>query len=134
MRAGEYIVRLRKAGTARLRNERGVSMLEYTFIIALIGVILVGILSFLGGWTNDKLGVGGLSIQYGDYVAGECPGTGDWVLTHVSKAPPKNGPDPNQNGDDYVCVKSGQGGGNGNGNSGQNANNKDNNKDPVDNG
>ena len=63
MRGREYIEHLRKAGTAKLRNERGVSMLEYTFLIALIGVILVGILSFLGGWTDDELGVGGLSIR-----------------------------------------------------------------------
>jgi len=131
MRAGEYIERLRKAGRARLRNERGVSMLEYTFIIALIGVILVGILSFLGGWTNDKLGIGGLAIQYGDYVAGECP-EGNWDLTHIDDAPVKSGPDPNQNGDNYVCVKSDLG--QGNGNTGNGADNKDNNDDPVDNG
>ena len=37
MRGREYIEHLRKAGTAKLRNERGVSMLEYTFLIALIG-------------------------------------------------------------------------------------------------
>jgi Flp pilus assembly pilin Flp len=131
MSGREYIEHLRKAGTAKLRNERGVSMLEYTFLIALIGVILVGILSFLGGWTNDELGVGGLSIRYGDYVAGECP-DGSWDLTHIDDAPVKNGPDPNQNGDDYVCVKNDVG--SGNGNSGQNANNKDNGVDPVDNG
>ena len=131
MRGREYIEHLRKAGAAKLRNERGVSMLEYTFLIALIGVILVGILSFLGGWTYDELGVGGLSIRYGDYVAGDCP-DGNWDLTHIDDAPVKSGPDPNQNGDDYVCVKSDVG--SGNGNSGQNANNKDNGVDPVDNG
>ena len=131
MRGREYIEHLRKAGTAKLRNERGVSMLEYTFLIALIAVALIGILSFFGGSINDKLGVGGLSIRYGDYVAGECP-DGNWDLTHIDDATVKSGPDPNQNGDDYVCVKSDVG--SGEGNSGQNANNKDNNEDPVDNG
>ncbi len=131
MRGREYSEHMRRAGTAGLRNERGVSMLEYTFLIALIAVILVGILSFFGGWTNDKIGVGALSIQYGDYVAGECP-DGNWDLTHIDDAPVKNGPDPNQNGDNYVCVKSDTGSGDGNTN--QNANNKDNNEDPVDNG
>ena len=80
---------------------------------------------------GDQLGVGGLSVDHGDYVAGVCP-DGDWDLTHIKDAPPKNGPDPNQNGDQYVCVKSDTG--SGNGNTGQNANNKDNSSDPVDNG
>ena len=64
-------------------------------------------------------------------MAGECP-DGNWDLTHIDDAPVKSGPDPNQNGDDYVCVKNDTG--SGNGNSGQNANNKDNSVDPVDNG
>ena len=131
MRGREYVERLWRAGTARLHNERGVSMVEYTFIISLIAVALVGILSFFGDSINDQLGQGGLSIRYGDYVAGECP-EGNWDLTHVDDAPEKSGPDPNQNSDNYVCVKSDVG--SGEGNSGQNANNKDNNEDPVDNG
>jgi len=131
MRGLEYVERLWRAATARLRNERGVSMVEYTFIVSLIAVALIGILSFLGSSINDQLGRGGLSIEYGDYVAGECP-DGNWDLTHIKDAPPKSGPDPNQNGDNYVCVKSDVG--SGEGNSGQNANNKDNNEDPVDNG
>lgn len=116
------------------RDERGLAMVEYVSILAAIAVAVMFALPAVGNWVNDELGTGGLSIHYGAYVAGECPSGGDWVLTHVDDAPPKNGPDPNQNGDDYVCVKSGMGNGNGNGNSGQNANNKDNNEDPVDNG
>lgn len=111
-------------------NERGLAMVEYAPILALIAVVVMFTLPTLGNWVNDELGVGGLAVHYGDYVAGECP-AGNWTLTHVSEAPPKNGPDPNQNGDNYVCVKSDTG--NGNGNTGQNANNKDNNSDPVDN-
>jgi Flp pilus assembly pilin Flp len=119
---------------ADARGERGVAMAEYLPLLAVIAVVVMFALPALGGWVNDQLGIGGLSIHYGDYVAGECPSGGDWVLTNVEDAPVKNGPDPNQNGDNYVCVKSGMGNGNGNGNSGQNANNKDNNTDPVDNG
>ena len=115
----------------RLRNEHGVSMVEYTFLISLIAVAVIASLSFFGPSVSNHLGVGGLSIHYGDYVAGECP-DGNWDLTHTDDAPVKNGPDPNQNGDSYVCVKSDTG--SGGGNSGQNANNKDNNEDPVDNG
>lgn len=123
----------RRIARARRDDERGLAMPEYTIILALIAVVVMFALPVFGGWVNDELGIGGLSVEYGDFVAGECP-DGGWVLTHVDDAPEKNGPDPNQNGDNYVCVKSGMGNGNGNGNSGQNANNKDNNTDPIDNG
>ena len=82
-------------------------------------------------WADRRRGVGGLSVDHGDYVAGVCP-DGNWDLTHIKDAPAKNGPDPNLNGDQYVCVKSDTG--SGDGNTGQNANNKDNISDPVDNG
>ena len=119
------------ARPARLRNERGLAMAEYAPLLAVIALALFFSVSFFGPWVSDQLGVGGLAIEYGDYVAGECP-DGSWDLTHIDDAPAKNGPDPNQNGDNYVCVKSDIG--SGNGNSGQNANNKDNDVDPVDNG
>jgi hypothetical protein len=83
-----------------------------------------------GGTINDQLGVGGLSVQHGDYVAGDCP-DGNWTLTHVNDAPERKGGDVNQNGDNYVCIK---GDPQGEGNTGNNSNNKDNNSDPVDNG
>ena len=118
------------ATTARVRNERGVSMVEYTVIMALIAAVVMFALPYPGGTINDQLGVGGLSAQHGDYVAGDCP-DGNWTLTHVSKAPDKKGGDINQNGDNYVCIKSDP---QGNGNTGNNSNNKDNNSDPVDNG
>lgn len=118
------------ATTARVRNERGVSMVEYTVIMALIAAVVMFALPYLGGAINDELGVAGLSVQHGDYVAGDCP-DGNWTLTHVSKAPEKKGGDVNQNGDNYVCIKSDP---QGNGNTGNNSNNKDNNSDPVDNG
>jgi Flp pilus assembly pilin Flp len=105
------------AKTARVRNERGVSMVEYTIIIALIAVTVMFALPYLGGAINDQLGTGGLSVRHGDYV--------------VDNAPEKKGGDVNQNGDNYVCIK---GDPQGEGNTGNNSNNKDNNSDPVDNG
>ena len=132
MKGRRYVQRRWRATTARLRNERGVSITEYSFIMAAIALALVSLISFFGPWVGNQLGVGGLSIRYGDYVAGECP-DGNWDLTHIDDAPVKSGPDPNQNGDNYICVKNVDPD-TGNGNTGQNANNKDNSVDPVDNG
>ena len=116
----------------RLRGERGTSMVEYTILVAVIALSLLGILSFFGSWTGDHLGVGGLSVQYGDYVAGECP-AGNWDMAHIDSpeaAAKKNSTNVNQNGDNYVCVKSDI---SGNGNTSQTSNAKDNDTEPVDN-
>ncbi len=44
---------------ARMRNERGQGLAEYALILALIAVLAVGALIFLGGKVNDILsGVG----------------------------------------------------------------------------
>ena len=86
---------------SRLRNERGVSMVEYTILIAGIALALIGILSFFGPSVSNHLGVAGLSIQYGDYVAGDCP-AGNWDLAHIDSpeaAEKTNSTNVNQNGD-----------------------------------
>ena len=117
---------------SRLGNERGVSMVEYTILIAGIALDLIGILSFFGPSVSNHLGVAGLSIQYGDYVAGDCP-AGNWDLAHIDSpeaAEKTNSTNVNQNGDNYVCVKSDI---SGNGNTSQTSNAKDNNTEPVDN-
>ena len=116
----------------RLRNERGVSMVEYTILIASIAMALIGIVSIFGPWVSNQLGVGGLSIAHGDYVAGDCP-TGNWDLAHIDSpeaAEKTNSTNVNQNGDNYVCVKSDI---SGNGNTSQTSNAKDNDTEPVDN-
>jgi hypothetical protein len=80
----------------------------------------------------NHLGIAALSVEYGDYVAGECP-SGDWQMTSAEGAlPKKNGQDVNQNHDNYICDKGIPGGGNGNTN--QNHNVKDNNGYPWDGG
>ncbi len=122
-----------RTARSRLRDERGTSMVEYTVLIAGIALALIGILSFFGPSVSNHLGVGGLSIAYGDYVAGDCP-SGDWDLAHIDSPEAqekKNAINVNQNGDNYVCVKSDL---NGNGNTSQTSNAKDNDAEPVDNG
>ncbi len=106
----------------RLGNERGVSMVEYTILVAGIALALIGTLSFFGPSVSNHLG-----------VAGDCP-TGNWDLAHIDSpeaAEKTNSVNVNQNGDNYVCVKSDI---SGNGNTSQTSNAKDNNTEPVDNG
>ena len=118
---------------ASLRDERGAAMVEYAPLLALIALAVLVSLSFFGPWVSDQLSVGGLSIGYGDYVAGECPT--DWGMAHIDSPEAKekkNSQNVNQNGDNYVCIKNPSGAGAGN--TGNNANVKDNTSDPVDNG
>jgi len=39
----------------RVRNESGISMVEYTILIALIALALIGVLSFFGPWASNHL-------------------------------------------------------------------------------
>ena len=66
---------------ASLRDERGAAMVEYAPLLALIALAVLVSLSLFGPWVSDQLSVGGLSIGYGDYVAGECPT--DWGMAHI---------------------------------------------------
>ena len=116
---------------ASLSDERGAVMAEYAPLIALLALAVIVSLSFFGPWVSNHLGVGGLSIEYGDHVAGECPT--DWGMTHINSPEAqqkKNSQSVNQNGDNFVCIKNPSGGGGGN--TGNNANVKDNDSDPVD--
>ncbi len=117
------------AGKAKARDERGVAMAEYLPLLAVLGLVVFFSFSFLGPWAANHLGVAALSVEYGDYVAGECP-SGDWYLVEEGQNK-KNGQNVNQNGDYYICDKQIPGGGNGNTN--QNNNVKDNNSYPWDN-
>ncbi len=115
---------------ASLSDERGAAMAEYAPLLALLALAVIVSLSFFGPWVVNHLGIGGLSIEYGDHVAGECPT--DWGMAHVNSPEAqekKNSQSVNQNGDNYVCIKSPSGGGGGN--TGNNTNAKDNNSDPV---
>ncbi len=117
------------AGKARARDERGVTMAEYLPLLAVIGLVVFFSFSFLGPWAANHLGIAALSVEHGDYVAGECP-SGDWYLVDAEQNK-KNGQNVNQNGDYYICDKGIPGGGNGNTNNNNNV--KDNNSYPWDN-
>jgi Flp pilus assembly pilin Flp len=126
-------MRRRWRRNSELSDERGVAMAEYISILAAIGAVVFFSHSYLGPWIADHLGVTALSIHYGDYVAGECP-EGGYALTNTDELDiSKKGPDPNKNGDTYLCDKI-VNGEPGNGNTNQNQNLKDNNKLPWDSG
>ena len=129
MRGRRKMRSLWMAGEAKARDERGVVMAEYLPLLAVLGLVVFFSFSFLGPWAANHLGVAALSVEYGDYVAGECP-SGDWYLVEEGQDK-KSGQNVNQNGDYYICDKQIPGGGNGNTN--QNNNVKDNNSYPWDN-
>ena len=129
MRGQRKMRSLWMAGEAKARDERGVVMAEYLPLLAVLGLVVFFSFSFLGPWAANHLGVAALSVEYGDYVAGECP-SGDWYLVEEGQDK-KSGQNVNQNGDYYICDKQIPGGGNGNTN--QNNNVKDNNSYPWDN-
>ena len=129
MRGPEIMGSLWTAGKARARDERGVAMAEYLPLLALIGLVVFFSVSFLGPWAANHLGIAALSVEYGEYVAGECP-SGDWGLVDDGQYK-KNGQNVNVNGDTKVCLKDIPGGGNGNTNN--NSDVKDNNSYPWDN-
>ncbi len=104
-------------------------MAEYLPLLALIGLVVFFSVSFLGPWASNHRGVAALSVEYGDYVAGECP-SGNWALVDEGQYK-KNGQSVNANGDAKICLKDLPGGGTGNTNN--NSNVKDNNSYPWDN-
>jgi len=117
------------AGKAKARDERGAVMAEYLPLLVVLGLVVFFSFSFLGPWAANHLGVAALSVEYGDYVAGECP-SGDWGLVDEGQNK-KNGQNVNVNGDYYICLKEIPGGGNGNTNNTSDV--KDNNSYPWDN-
>ena len=123
MRGRREMRSLWMAGKAKARDERGAVMAEYLPLLAVLGLVVFFSFSFLGPWAANHLGVAALSVEYGDYVAGECP-SGDWGLVD-------EGQDKNNGQDYYICLKEIPGGGNGNTNNNNNV--KDNNSSPWDN-
>ena len=119
---------------ARLRNEHGLAMVEYAPILAVIALALFFSVSYFGPYVANHLGIAALSVEYGDYVAGECP-SGGYILTldDDDALDKKNGRPVNVNGDDYLCDKDVPGDP-GNDNTDQNHNVKDNNNYPWDGG
>lgn len=48
---------------ASVKSERGASLVEYALLVALIAVVCIGAVSFLGGAAQSKLGQVGSSIN-----------------------------------------------------------------------
>jgi Flp pilus assembly pilin Flp len=118
---------------AKLRNERGAAMAEYTPLLAVIALALFFSVSFFGPWVANHLGIAALSVEYGAYVAGDCP-SGGYNLTYDEGSLEKvNGKPVNVNGDEFICDKDVPGDP-GNGNTDQNHDVKDNNNYPWDGG
>lgn len=102
---------------AVVSNERGLTVVEYTPLLAVIALVVFFALSALGGQVSDLLG------------GAECQAGGDWTKQHVwsvTNADKKQALDEDLkgNGDGMVCTKNPSGGGNGN--QGNNQNVKDN--------
>lgn len=49
--------------TARAKTERGASLVEYALLVALIAVVCIAAVSFLGTAAKDKFNTVGSSIQ-----------------------------------------------------------------------
>ena len=55
-------------------NRKGQALVEYVLIIVLISVIVVGIVSLLGGYLTDKITESTCSLVNEEYVKGKKPG------------------------------------------------------------
>jgi len=59
-----------------MNNKRGQALVEYILIIALISVIAIALVNYLGGYLKDAITKTSCSISEEDYVKGEKPGEG----------------------------------------------------------
>lgn len=57
-------------------NKKGQALVEYVLIIALITVVAVAGVKFLGGYLKDAITKSSCSIMDQDYVPGKNPGEG----------------------------------------------------------
>ena len=106
----------------RRGNEDGAAMAEYIPLLAVIAVIVVVAVSFVGPWVRETV------IDASVPLYNTCPPS--WDRMDAGFEPEKkNGIDANTNGDPFVCVKEIPGGGNGN--TGARYNIKDNNRPPM---
>lgn len=57
-------------------NKKGQALVEYILIIALISVIIIALVNYLGGYLKDAITKSSCSMLGQTYVAGEKPGDG----------------------------------------------------------
>lgn len=59
-----------------MNNKRGQALVEYILIIALISVIAIALVNYLGGYLKDAITKTSCSISEEEYVKGNKPGEG----------------------------------------------------------
>lgn len=57
-------------------NQKGQTLVEYVLIIALITVIAVGLVKFLGGYLKDSMTKTACSVAGKNYIEGSTAGEG----------------------------------------------------------
>ncbi|MCM1053673.1 MAG: hypothetical protein NC483_06855 [Ruminococcus sp.] len=55
-------------------NKRGQALIEYILIIALISVIAIALVNYLGGYLKDAITKTSCSLVGEEYIKGEKPG------------------------------------------------------------
>ncbi len=57
-------------------NKKGQALVEYVLIIALVSVVIIGLVDFLGGFVKDSITKTSCSLVDKEYVEGKKPGQG----------------------------------------------------------
>lgn len=65
-------------------NNRGQALVEYVVIIGLVTVLVVGLVSYFGGYLKDAMTKTGCSLIGEDYKQGDKPGEGECVSKDTS--------------------------------------------------
>ena len=103
-----------------VRDENGVAMAEYLPLLAVIALLVMFAVAFVGPWVGDQLVDAAVRLH-------GCPEPFSLVTHEDDPQPPSvRGVDRDLNGDGYLCVQEVPG--NGNGNTGVRYNVKDNNR------
>ena len=62
-----------------MMNKKGQALVEYILIIALISVITISLVNYLGGYLKDAITKSSCGMLNQEYVKGEKPGEGKCV-------------------------------------------------------
>ena len=57
-------------------NKKGQALVEYILIIALVSVLAIALVNYVGGYLKDSITKTSCSMIGQEYVAGEKPGDG----------------------------------------------------------
>jgi len=60
----------------KVMNKRGQALVEYILIIALISVIAIALVNYLGGYLKDAITKTSCSLASEEYIKGDKPGEG----------------------------------------------------------